>query len=485
MAKQRGLSEPARRRGMLLVLIFLAMFAYGLLMASRSPAAHIALHVLHSYAANGGVRQRAPGQQSAQMKALMSRHAGVTFLPPPRGRELRPLRRHAAHLGTDHQLMRTPDPKRGRQSALAPLLPGTQMLAGTAPRQCMWNPLGQLQQLLGRHRGIYNKGAAARAGRPLGGAPILEAAKLRQELPAMMTREGHSRPIRFCSNGTAWARGTSPLRIVMLGDSTMARLAQHTKDIFLPGLSCPNVAGRSRSAAEHARIAHVSTSRCDRMEYLGVPRPDTWTPPPRADELIVDHQPWTSNLECGNCLAGPTVYGFRHEFCTDCLGCHAFWCRRGNRSVEYLPVEYAKDTSLQTKDDPTTQLVVAGYLRRYPADLCVVNAGIHDTKLAYSTPYVQNVAAYVAALTEAGVAPSHQPGCMRVLWLTTSASLGQHSQNNTRIASWNYQVMANLSRDVDIIDVFAQSAMWPHEDNVHLRGDYYHLLARSIVAGNY
>jgi|EP01047_Picozoa_sp_COSAG01_P056731 hypothetical protein len=76
MAKQEGLSEPARRRGMLLVLIFLAMFAYGLLMASRSPAAHIALHMMHEHATTGGVRQRAPGEHSAQMKALMSRHTG-------------------------------------------------------------------------------------------------------------------------------------------------------------------------------------------------------------------------------------------------------------------------------------------------------------------------------------------------------------------------------------------------------------------------
>jgi hypothetical protein len=59
---------------MLVVFICWAMIAYLMLLASRSPAAQIALHMLHSHAANGGVRARVPGEHSAQMEALMSKH---------------------------------------------------------------------------------------------------------------------------------------------------------------------------------------------------------------------------------------------------------------------------------------------------------------------------------------------------------------------------------------------------------------------------
>lgn len=133
--------------------------------------------------------------------------------------------------------------------------------------------------------------------------------------------------------------------VVFLGDSTMSHLAKQY---------------RMQHTTRHHRCSK-SASRCNLDEYLGIQK-SIWIHPPS--------------------MCGPVAYGLGHPWCTDCSGCNAFLCGNTTHSVEYVPIEFACDVSMQSDIHTTTQSVISHYLRqRQTKQSCIVNVGLHDEML--------------------------------------------------------------------------------------------------------
>ena len=86
---------------------------------------------------------------------------------------------------------------------------------------------------------------------------------------------------------------------------------------------------------------------------------------------------------------GPVGYGKHRPGCRDCSDCQPYLCTGGDthqkQSLEFLPVEFARDVTLQTAAFNTSQEVVAEYLPEHPKDVCVVGAGLDDMKVVKKT----------------------------------------------------------------------------------------------------
>jgi len=179
-------------------------------------------------------------------------------------------------------------------------------------------------------------------------------------------------------------------------------------------------------------------------------------------------------------VEGPTVFKAPMQPFMTMLGCDDGGCshdyaqswqcgRAATTSVEYLPVEFARDVEFPVLAGPasgrtsTTQASVGMYLARSPRDLCLVNSGLHDAQLGQrelfgqgnltDEQYVRNVADYITAL---------QPGCRKIVWMATTAVCGQplYPQKNADIKIWNAKVLQLLRTrfpEVSWVDLFHMS----------------------------
>lgn len=246
--------------------------------------------------------------------------------------------------------------------------------------------------------------------------------------------------------------GDVAYHVLFAGDSTMARLA-----LNLPFQIMHPQYGKGTIVK--------SASRCDVMEYFGLPRSDLWSPP----NLTVE---------------GPLKYGLDHEFCNDCSGCNArkqIFGREGKAEAtyEYIPIEFARDREFQTPSTTTSQETLAMYLSslNYTHDLCVASAGIHDIMLRDCTAnqFALNVLGYVSLI---------KPYCKKILWLLPSASLDGPPQTNEGLAEFGDSVQGmcdKVDNNVLLFNIWNMSAPKDlHVDNVHHSATYYNELGRLI-----
>jgi len=159
---------------------------------------------------------------------------------------------------------------------------------------------------------------------------------------------------------------------------------------------------------------HRGTSgRCDLHKFFNVKPAANWSLPDIGKE-------------------GPHLFGKDHPGCTDCSGCNAWRSGETSPSVEYIPIEFARDVEIQTQSTRTTQETVSRYLAHRPRDICVVSAGIHDMAIPKITDeqFLLNVAFYLQQLLG---------GCAHIVWVTMSSVKGnpKHPQMNDRIRRWN------------------------------------------------
>eukprot|EP00037_Helgoeca_nana_P016689 m.156899 g.156899 ORF g.156899 m.156899 type:complete len:261 (-) comp23642_c1_seq1:167-949(-) len=201
---------------------------------------------------------------------------------------------------------------------------------------------------------------------------------------------------------------------------------------------------------------------------------------------------------------GPVSFGLKHPRFQDCSGCNAqiltcplegpqSQCARQRTLITYFVVEFARDVESPTIVTNTTQetVVKAMELRIQLEPLapmptvCVVNAGLHDMAIPNITDsvYCENVVWYLRLL---------QRVCDHTVWVQTTAVFLKwphvgvlHPQRTDRIKLWNLLVERAITlefgRAVTIMDVFAASVRWPHEDNVHLNRHWYDALGTVFI----
>lgn len=112
--------------------------------------------------------------------------------------------------------------------------------------------------------------------------------------------------------------------------------------------------------------------------------------------------------------------------CTDCSGCSmekATWAV-GKKRLLYIPVEFARDVSLQSLKARTTQEQVGGYIRRqYEHAVCFVTTGVHDQalprKYVNASVWKRHMKSFVKDELLGGV------GCKVVVGISLTAVLGQ------------------------------------------------------------
>ena len=251
---------------------------------------------------------------------------------------------------------------------------------------------------------------------------------------------------------------------VLLGDSTMGRLWEWgIMQQMRPGWSSPG-----------CKVLN-SSGRCDMLAYLGFPRAAHWNPPQRSREG-----------------PGVSTYGSEHPFCITASAKYAVKeACDGHEpgaidmvTVEYLPVQQARDVELQSPTTPTTQDTVAAYYeQQQQQDVCILNTGLHEADLMpeiSDLTYVANVHHYVGLLAR---------HCRAMLWLSTSKTRDDvlEKQSNTHISRRNGMVRAMLQerhRAVFFLDLWALSDVPKNstlrDDNVHFKGAYYRALGRYL-----
>ena len=121
-------------------------------------------------------------------------------------------------------------------------------------------------------------------------------------------------------------------RVLFAGDSTMMFLFKAT--------CCSRIYGCRK----------VLGTRCNFLEFVNQNRSKKWTPP--------------------GPLEGPTKYGLKHPFCSDCSGCEplSYVCPNTQKNLYYLPVEYSRDVEHPTLHTRTTQESVSLYIKSNPMD---------------------------------------------------------------------------------------------------------------------
>ena len=173
---------------------------------------------------------------------------------------------------------------------------------------------------------------------------------------------------------------------------------------------------------------------------------------------------------------GPHVFGLEHPGCHDCSHCHGWRSGETRPSVEYIPIEFARDVEYQTKSTRTTQETASLYLARRPRDICVVSAGIHDISIPQITDkqFFLNVGFYLQQLRR---------GCVRIVWVTMSCteSNPKYPQKDDRIRRWNEELLRHDFPEIAVVvDVYPMSTTFSHEDNLHLEKKYYAELAKAF-----
>ena len=239
--------------------------------------------------------------------------------------------------------------------------------------------------------------------------------------------------------------------ILYMGDSTMSHLFSQSKPAF-----------RGKSVCKEL----VPFAKCNIAKYLGFTQ--------------VDESDWVR--------PGPTVgpacnVQKCHPGCSECTSCApAKYVCSNNRSMEYIPIEFARDVEVQSTNGKmsSTQEHVGRYLMDHPKDLCVVSTGLHDAALTdQERMFTRNVLVYLELI---------RPGCKRIVWITSTAVRGdpKRPQNNTILRRRDQEVIALFTvtstiPELRFVDVFEASVEWEHVDNVHLTQAWYRLLGDNLI----
>jgi hypothetical protein len=181
--------------------------------------------------------------------------------------------------------------------------------------------------------------------------------------------------------------------LVILGDSQGKRLMMELEKM---------ASNLSQRKDNQMTVIKKQAHRCGLCKYLGAKCNQKWQPPPSTD-------------------IGPTVNGLKHPFCADCNGCDAVkWSVMLDQAgeieqafvIEFIPVEFAKDYTIQTPGKLTTQENVVEYLRASPPDYIIFNTGLHDMPYSTLAQYRANLKEYtelLASLTRT-----------RLIWVASS-----------------------------------------------------------------
>ena len=214
----------------------------------------------------------------------------------------------------------------------------------------------------------------------------------------------------------------SPKHVLVLGDSTMAKLARY---LLWSEIHGNRIYTRLKNA-----------NRCALMEYYGLSRAVSWIPPDFTKE-------------------GRRANRLNHSFCTDCAACEANMrtyyddtSYQLERTYDFIPVEFARDREMQTEGTRTSQETLVRYLKStLRRDLCVASAGIHDVILGNlsSAQYTKNVLEYIRLL---------KLSCKRTIWLQTTASLNRKPQVNDVLLERNHLLAQSCTRTGNDVVLF-------------------------------
>eukprot|EP00192_Tetraselmis_astigmatica_P012033 CAMPEP_0117649480 /NCGR_PEP_ID=MMETSP0804-20121206/995_1 /TAXON_ID=1074897 /ORGANISM="Tetraselmis astigmatica, Strain CCMP880" /LENGTH=387 /DNA_ID=CAMNT_0005455221 /DNA_START=81 /DNA_END=1244 /DNA_ORIENTATION=- len=264
-------------------------------------------------------------------------------------------------------------------------------------------------------------------------------------------------------------------RLLFLGDSTMSYL--HKAFVRNSHLRC--------------RAPHrIQEDRCSLAQYLAVVAPHRF---PHGERQFGE---------------GPFKIGMDFPGCTDCIAT-AQKCR-SRLEAEYVPMEHARDKTVSSADFQTTQdVLLQHHLKKFPADVVVVNAGLHAMAMCSfagfeeafpgrqqakqcwekrTSQYTEDVRLLLERL---------QAAAGTVLWLSINA-INDGLQDKSRISFSNdlsvqqfNAAMEEITRELSIpvLDVYRMSSL-PfamhelHSDPVHLhnRGDLYYRELAALVA---
>jgi hypothetical protein len=234
-------------------------------------------------------------------------------------------------------------------------------------------------------------------------------------------------------------------KIVILGDSNAHRLTVESDLIF-------------KKMSSFNKVGKPSVTRCGLCSYMAVDCTEKqWFIPPKMMGI------------------GPALFGLQFPFCSDCSSCFAtkrYYYKKiaqNNNSIlrklsmEYLPVEYAKDYTIQTLAMNTTQENVVKYLNKSnhgPGDYVIFNTGLHDIPHATPEQYRHNLQSYATMVSSVGasiiwVKTGHP--CLRRLPPEFRSAYSRETVNHfNEIAD---KVLAGVPNYVGSIDTAANSVV--------------------------
>ena len=175
-------------------------------------------------------------------------------------------------------------------------------------------------------------------------------------------------------------------------------------------------------------------------------------------------------------IEGPIMYGLQNPGCLDMTNCHhsfdATQCTRKipageNARAFYYSVEFSRDVALQTDKHNSTQEVVGELLSYNPADMCIVNAGVHDQAIEMSVKqHFDNVERYLELL---------KPHCGKLVWqgLGIMGRSEQYLQGNSISYHWNMNFAAYDIYATYFMDIWNFSKSFKLVDNVHMEPIFY------------
>ena len=171
------------------------------------------------------------------------------------------------------------------------------------------------------------------------------------------------------------------------------------------------------------------------------------------------------------------------ENLSEVSGCEGF----EGITAAYFGIEFARDVELQSSKFRTTQENIIDWIyknwtvnietkREVTRPVCVVNTGVHDQGIAGITTagYMANIRWYFRLL---------DPACVHIVWLHSTAPASDNfPQHTDSLRKWNNEVANFLLNDdvlrekSSVVDIFETSISWPHDDNVHMKVDWYYSL---------
>jgi hypothetical protein len=157
----------------------------------------------------------------------------------------------------------------------------------------------------------------------------------------------------------------------------------------------------------------------------------------------------------------------------------------------FITLEFVRDVELQTPQYVTTQENIAMFMNQtynskeqvhdWGRPVCLVNSLFHDMELRYlwnmpAELYFSNVEWYLGLLSRE---------CEHVIWLGSVAPLdkvpGQYPHPKEVVMAWCAAVREIIKQKPELravyVDVYDASIQHEHRDNLHMRADWFQILA--------